>query len=305
MTRILITGAEGFIGTHLVSELNSSEYSLICLTRESLAESDGSAISGQTDWSNYLTDVDVVIHLANAAHTNNISTEELEEVNVLATRNLVQQSIQSGVQQLVYISSSKVYGEKVTSRVSEKTPLNENDCDDYGRSKLRAENAIKDGCQSSQLKYTIIRPPLVYGIGAKANLVSLIRLCDSPMPLPFGKFKEPKSMVSVTNLVNLISHCIKNTAAENQVFNVSDQSTTSLYELLTDIRASMNRSQRIWPVPKFLVNFLMKILGKSEQFDKLDQPLVVSSELVQEQLNWKPTDDRGQVLKAMVYHQLK
>lgn len=239
-----------------------------------------------------MTDVDVVIHCAARAHIMKDEMAdplaEYRKVNVDGSMNLARQALEAGLRRFIYISSVKVNGESTNGRL----PFTEKDIpapeDAYGISKLEAEQALIELTKNSGMDLVIIRPPLVYGPGVKANFLSLIKLSSIPIALPFGLVHNKRSMVFVGNLVDFICACIEHPSAANEVFLVSDGEDISLKELITHIRKALGRRANMLPVPVFLLNLLGIITGKKAVIDRLVGDLQLDSTKAQSLLGWKP-----------------
>lgn len=297
--KILITGANGFLAGALTQSLAKSYPLVLALRSEhKLASIDNAEtvivgdVNATTDWSRALTDVDVVIHCAARAHIMKDEMAdplaEYRKVNVDGSMNLARQALEAGLRRFIYISSVKVNGESTNGRL----PFTEKDIpapeDAYGISKLEAEQALIELTKNSGMDLVIIRPPLVYGPGVKANFLSLIKLSSIPIALPFGLVHNKRSMVFVGNLVDFICACIEHPSAANEVFLVSDGEDISLKELITHIRKALGRRANMLPVPVFLLNLLGIITGKKAVIDRLVGDLQLDSTKAQSLLGWKP-----------------
>jgi len=296
--KIFLTGVTGFVGSVLLTELQKRPaYHVVSAVRfvTSFASDDVVVVGnldGTTDYSAALTNVNVVIHAAARAH---IMRDEVDEpldgyrkVNVEGTLNLARQAVNAGVKRFIYISSIKVNGERTTAfrNFTEADTAAPEDL--YGVSKDEAEKGLRLMAQKTGLQVVIIRPPLVYGPGVKANFLSLIKLAVTRIPLPFGSVNNHRSMVYVGNLVDFIIHCIDHPKAANQTFLVSDGHDVSLSELIRLIRQSMKRPAWLIPVPVSLFQLAGKLTGKMALVDRLVGDLQVDSRKARELLKWTP-----------------
>ncbi len=237
---ILLTGSGGFIGTALLDRLDCLGFDS-CLVVRSPEKSPLRKvkvvpdISNDVDYGDSLNGVEVVIHLAARAHVMKDTAldplSEYRKVNVVGSENLARQAANSGVRRFVFVSSIKVSGESTTGRNPYKENMLPEYDDFYGQSKYEAENALRKISAETGMELVIIRPPLVYGPGVKANFLSLIKLASAGIPLPFGSVNNRRSMVYVGNLVDFIIHCIDHPKAANQTFLVSDVHDVSLSEV--------------------------------------------------------------------------
>lgn len=295
---ILVTGANGFIGSRLVSVLESNpKFNTSQVTRKLLDLSGNKhfvieTINASTDWSKALTKKSVVIHTAARAHVMKEKLSdplsEYREINVKGTLNLARQSAAAGVKRFIFLSSIKVNGEKTTSGkpfTSEDLPDPE---DAYGISKFEAEQGLQKLAPETEMEVVIIRPPLVYGPGVKGNFSSMLKLVERGLPLPFGAVHNKRSLIALDNLVALIVACIDHSAAANQVFLAGDGHDLSTTELLEEVAKAMNRSSRLIPVPAWLLMFTARLLGQKFVAQRLLGSLQVDISKAQMVLGWTP-----------------
>lgn len=316
MTRILVTGANGFVGRALCAFLKAKGYDLRLALRNDVQNAAGEdccivgTISSETDWSDCLKGVDVVIHLAARVHVMNAASEDaLEaslEVNARGTERLARQAADCGVKRFIYLSSIKVNGECTTS-----APFDENSIplpqDPYAISKLQAELALKQVAKESGMAYVILRPPLIYGPGVKANFLNLIKLVDSGVPLPFAKLENRRSLLYLGNLIDAIAVCVEHPAALGQTFMITDGEAISTRALTSRLANALGRPGRLWPMPLSLMSGLMGLLGKASAFERLTQSLVVDGSLFPRMLGWQPPYSQIEGIQATVnwYRQTK
>lgn len=298
MNTVLLTGSTGFVGSALLAELKKlPDFRVVAAVRSAASPASDDVvvvgnIDGTTDYSSALNGVDVVVHAAARAHIMRDEVAdplaEYRKVNVEGTLNLAKQAIAAGVKRFVYISSIKVNGESTTgcpAFAEANTAIPE---DPYGVSKHEAEEGLRLLAQETGLEVVIIRPPLVYGSGVKANFLSLLKLSATKLPLPFGSVNNKRSMVYVGNLVDLIVCCIDHPAAANETFLVSDGNDVSLRSLLVMMRAAMGRSPRLIPVPVWMFKLVGALTGKQGVVDRLVGDLQVDSSKASTLLGWVP-----------------
>jgi UDP-glucose 4-epimerase len=293
--KIAVTGGTGFVGTQLLKELTSEQ--LVIIGKRNI-ELPGTmfyqcAIDEATDFGNALDSVSVVIHCAARAHIMNDDAQdplaEFRKVNTLGTLNLAKQAVAAGVKRFIYISSIKVNGESTKVGIPYKASDNSAPIDPYGQSKAEAEQQLLALGKSSGMEIVIIRPPLVYGEGVKANFASLMNLVGKGLPLPFRSINSNKrSMVSVYNLVDLIVTCIKEPKASNQIFLVSDDSDLSTAEMVALMAKVQDKTNLALPVPVWLFNLAAKLLNKQDVVSRLTGSLQLDIEHTKNTLNWKP-----------------
>lgn len=296
--RILVTGANGFIGRSLCSTLKSKQYAVVAALRSlnmSCADIEQvvvNSIDGASDWALAQKTVDVVVHLAARVHIMNDTLAdplaEFRKVNVEGTLNLARQAAAAGVKRLIFISSVKVNGE-ATSLGRPFTEQNiANPQDAYAISKFEAEQGLLELATQTGMEVVIIRPPLVYGNGVKANFANMMRAIKRGLPLPLGAIYNKRSFVSVQNLVSLIVHCIEHPAAANQVFLVSDGCDLSTAELLRECANALGVKSRLIPVPKKLIEYGAYLLGKADVAQRLCGNLQVDISKARILLGWEP-----------------
>ena len=293
MTKILVTGGSGFVGTALLKHSSFSSALVIGRTKPS-SRNDYVKISldAATDYSVLLKGVDVIIHLAARAHVmddkSNNPLEEFRFINTHATLNLAAQAAKIGVKRFIFVSTAKVLGEKTSQSI----PFTAFDSlcpqDPYSVSKAEAEMGLQKIAQKSSMDLVIIRPPLVYGPEVKGNFEKLIRLISLKVPLPLESINNRRSMVSVDNLVDLISRCITAKNAENQVFMVSDDHDLSTPELIRMICLSKGINSRMFSFPPILLELFLKCLGKGQVYERLCGSMQVDITHTKTQMKWEP-----------------
>ena len=293
-----MTGANGFIGKSLSLELIMQDFLVRrALRYESSQANDFSqvgvgAIDGETNWSIALCNVDKVIHLAARVHVmNDASADPLAEfrkVNVEGTLNLAGQAAKAGVKRFIFISSIKVNGEHTDLG----KPFTEADAanpeDAYGLSKYEAEQGLLLIAQQTGMEVVIIRPPLIYGPGVKANFKSMLHFVKRGIPLPFGIINNKRSFVYLGNLISFIIRCIDHPEAANQVFLVSDGEDLSTTQLLTGCAKALGVKARLLPVPQKIIEFFANLLGKQDMAQRLCGNLQVDISKARHLLNWTP-----------------
>jgi nucleoside-diphosphate-sugar epimerase len=291
---ILVTGATGFIGKRLCHQIIQNGGTIRrALRREGNQEGAVVGELGQeTNWSTALVGVKCVIHLAGRVHVMRDSADdvlaEYRRVNVLGTLNLAQQAAALGVKRLIYISSIKVNGEKTKKGVPFLVTDNPNPHGPYAVSKWEAEQRLLALSAKTGIEVVIIRPPLVYGPGVKANFLSMLRWLSRGLPMPFGAIYNKRSLVALDNLVDLIITCIRHPAAANQVFFAGDGEDLSTTELLHRLGYALGKPARLVSVPTWILQAVAGLIGKRQMGRRLCDSLQVDISKTREVLGWSP-----------------
>ena len=295
--KILITGATGFVGSHLLQMALAQNREVICPVRSKnrttdLGANQISSIDSKTDWHAHLNNVHTVIHCAARVHVMNETVADplaaFREVNLHGSVRLAEQAAAAGVSQFIYLSSVKVNGEMTLEGSAFTEKDSPQASDPYGISKQEAEAALLELGQRTGMAITIIRPPLVYGKGVAANFLSLLIWVKKQIPLPLGSIHNQRSFVFVKNLCDFILHCVQNPLAYNQIFLISDGKDLSTTELLQASAKALEVPSRLFPFPASLITFAAMLLGKKNIADRLCQSLQVDSSKARKQMRWTP-----------------
>lgn len=293
-SKILITGHTGFIGKALVKALTIDN--IVMIGRRRLDKQLGSffqkSLDSKESFADCLSEVSVVIHAAARVHVMaDTATDPLDEyraVNTAGTLNLARQAATAGVKRFIFISSIKVNGEGTTTGkpfLYNDTPQPE---DPYGISKAEAEVGLMQIATETGMEVVVIRPPLVYGPGVKANFAAMLKLAKKNLPLPLGAIHNKRSLVALDNLVDLIITCIDHPKAANQTFLVSDNSDVSTTELLQMMTRAVGKKPRLIPVPVSWLKLAGKLTGKKAIIDRLCGNLQVDISHTKQTLGWQP-----------------
>ncbi len=293
--KILVTGANGFIGKGLVNLLKDSGYDVVSAVRHPTniaGERLVGEIDSTTDWRAALEGVDVVVHLAARVHVMKEEPEttqaEFYRVNTEGTLKLAKQAAQAGVKRLIFLSTIKVNGESTANQISFSPEDSPAPSDSYARSKWEAEKGLMEISKRHGLDVVIVRPPLVYGPGVKANFQSLVNSIQKRIPLPLGAIHNRRSLVYLGNLISLIKTCIDHPKAANQTFLVSDDEDLSTTQLIKRLAKAMSRTVYLIPIPSKVIVFGFSLLGKRSFSQRLLGNLQVDIKKTKETLGWVP-----------------
>lgn len=296
---VLVTGANGFVGAALCERLERQAFLVRAATRTyrqpqrhsgSIAVGE---INGQTDWRDALRGVQQVVHLAARVHVMQDGSSnplaDFRQVNVEGTANLARQAAECDVRRLVFVSSVKVNGKSTSTGhpfTADDTPAPE---DPYGVSKYEAEQALRQIASETGMEVVIIRPPLVYGPGVRANFASMMRWLGRGIPLPLaGVTENRRSLVALDNLVDLIVTCLKHPAAANQTFLVSDGEDLSTATLLKRMGQAQGTPTRLFYMPVAVLKLVAAMLGKQNIYLRLCGSLQADIGKTRELLGWTP-----------------
>ena len=312
MTRVLVTGASGFVGRavceralNLGMDVKGSHRSL---SSRSLVPADIEkiqipSITADTDWSSALVRVDVVIHLAGRVHVTSDGVRDplttYREVNTAGTERLARMAVAAGVRRFVYVSSIKVNGEQTFG-----LPFTEVDFprpqDPYAISKWEAEQALHRVEAETELEIVILRPPLVYGRNVGANFLRLLRLVQKVIPLPLASVSNRRSLIYVKNLADAILIVATHPKMAGRTFLVSDGEDVSTPELIQCIANAMNLQARMFPFPPSWLNAVGSLVGRSAEADRLLSSLQIDSTKIRSESGWMPPYTMVQGLKETV-----
>lgn len=307
---ILVTGATGFVGRALCRHLQGQGCEVLAAVRGSAQGLQAKRsvpigdLSKATDWAHALTGVAVVVHLAARVHVMHEAAADpaalFNAVNIDATSHLVKSAARAGVKRFVFISTIKVNGE--CTRTGH--PFTEADMpapqDAYAHSKYQAEEALKDLAAQLGMEWVIIRPPLVYGPGVKANFAALAKAVARGWPLPLGSISNQRSLIGLENLVDFITCCTRHPQAANQTFLISDGRDLSTPELVRQLAQAAGVRAKLPRVPVVLLKIAAAMLGKKGAVERMCESLQVDIRKARTLLQWEPPQTVAQGLTSVM-----
>ena len=291
---VLVTGASGFVGEALVRKLAAAGRAVTGVSRHGadVNRPGLSCVKRYEDAAPLMAGHACMVHLAARVHVMNDAAQDplaaFRAANVTLTLNLARQAAAAGLRRFVFISSIKVNGEATLPG----QPFTEHDAfapqDSYGVSKMEAEQGLHQIAAETGLEVVIIRPPLVYGPGVRANFAALIQAVARGVPLPLGAINNRRSLVALDNLLDLIMTCLSHPAAANQTFLVSDGEDLSTPELVRRMARAVGKPARLLPVPLWLLNAGARLLDKQDKLQRLSGSLQLDISKARELLGWQP-----------------
>lgn len=309
---ILITGNTGLVGQQLIKTLLKIGYEIVGVGRrqsnisvlDSYSYHSIDDFSAELSWREVLEGVDIVIHTIARVHimdekmTNPI--DAYRACNTDATLNLAKQAAEVGVKRFIFLSSIKANGEVTEPGI----PFTEEDSyvptDPYGLSKYEAERGLLELSKQTGMEVVIIRPPLIYGPGVKANFANMMKWVKKGVPLPLGAVNNLRSLVALDNLIDFVELCVTHPKAANEIFLISDGEDVSTTALLNKVARAYNKKAALLPIPTSLMTFVAKLLGKSAITDRLFGSLQVDNSKARELLGWAPVISMDEQLVKIV-----
>jgi len=296
LSRVLVTGAAGFVGRILCRALAERGYVVRAAVRRPCSVSGAAEIveaadlGAQRDWRELLEGVDCVIHAAGRAHVRPIREANWREyfrTNTLATENLAWAAADGGARRFVYVSSVKVNGEETKGSAFRATdePAAQ---DIYGISKWLGEQAVLRVAGRTRMQAIVIRSPLVYGPGVRGNFLRLMRLIDRGIPLPLANISNARSLVNVWNLCDLLTHVLETGPGLGRIWMVSDGEDLSTPELIRRLARAMRRRPRLLAVPPGALRGCARVMGREAEYTRLCGSLVVDASETRRGLEWQP-----------------
>jgi nucleoside-diphosphate-sugar epimerase len=295
---VLVTGATGFLGQAVADALAKAGHDVLrgartvpAIARAGTRWIGYGEVGPATRWEAALAGVEVVVHLAGLAHLPDAvaatAAETFTRVNAEGTARLASAAVGAGVRRLVLVSSALVLGEASPGR-----PFTEDDepapAGTYARSKLDSERRLVEAARGSALEWVILRPPMVYGVGAHGNFRRLVQLVRTRAPLPFGAATARRTFIGIDNLADAVVRVVEHPQAANQVFLIGDAEATSTADLVRSIAAAMDRSVWTPRVPPALLRAAFRVVGRERDYGRLFDPLELDTGRIRALLGWMP-----------------
>ena len=313
--KVLVTGAGGFIGFSLCRHLRAMQCDVLAVLRDSRQLHElGSEVTPVViddlcevyDWQDMLDGVEAVVHLAGYVHerSGNLSEEagqQCTRLNVDVTRRLADAAVTAGVKRFIYVSSVKVHGESSGQNKSVTEYMELFPEDTYSRSKLAAENILRQLESTTEMETVIVRPPLVYGPGVKANFLRLMKLVEKGIPLPLAAVDNRRSFVFLENLVDMLTLAIVHPAAAGETFLISDREDVSTPVLINMLAKGLGVTPRLFPISVQVMQVLAAVGGERSTVDRLVQSLVINPKHLHDTLDWTPPYSMEQGIMKTVY----
>jgi nucleoside-diphosphate-sugar epimerase len=274
---LFVTGASGFVGRALCEALRVPHAAIAFGAPDWEARLRAAPLKGAT-----------IYHVAARVHRAGEADEAaFERDNAGKTRILALEAAKQGARRIVFVSSIKVNGEE--TRGDAFTPGDEPAPEDpYGRSKLAAERALVEVASGSGVEWVVVRPPLVLGPGAVGNFRSLMRLADTPWPLPFAGIENRRSFVHVADLASLLVSCGGEPAASGRTFLAAHPLPWSTPKLVSELRRALGRPARLVAVPRGAIEAAAALIGRRHLARPLTRSLEVDASLARDLLGWRP-----------------
>ena len=305
--KIFLTGHAGFIGGAIIKKFELSNFDkndVLTKSKEIILHYGYINKDNKNNWINLLQDVECIIHCGGRINIKEKTSENPLEIfrkaNTEPTKILAEEAVKLGIKRFIFLSSIAVngtftYNEKLFTFKDIPMPT-----EDYAISKWEAEQELWKIAQRTGLEVVIIRPPLVYGFGAKGKIVSLIKLLNLGIPLPFGLIKNKRSFIGIDNLVDIIIRCIDHPQASGKTFLVSDGEDLSFTDLIRVITSAMGRAPRLFPFPISILKLIGFVTGKSYEMGRIINSMQIDIDYTKKILDWSPSVSLKEGIRKMI-----
>jgi UDP-glucose 4-epimerase len=294
--KILVTGASGFVGQHLIPWLEQHGHDAIGASRHPGPNTRLLSITGaNTDWRIALDNIDVVVHLAGIAHRRHVTATDHQHISVGGCESLIAALRHAPkLKKIIFVSTAKIWGETSGSLADgpwrDSSPPNPPDA--YAAAKRQAETVLQ---QQNQVPVIVLRPPLIYGTGVKGNFGQLLRLCQRGLPLglplPLGSIDNRRNFLDVLTLCSAIETIIQNPITDHRCYGLADQAAFSTPGLISHLTAAMAGRLSIVPCPTQLLWLGAKITGKTGLAERLIGNFWLEPTGFRHDFNWQPPRD--------------
>lgn len=296
--RVLVTGANGFVGNAICRRLLDAGHDVVAATRRADAVPPGCGgapaptLGPEADWRPALDRIDAVVHCAARVHVAGEPEADalpaFRRANVNGTVRLAEQAVERGVRRFLFLSSVKALGEGKPDGAPYTDDDRPEPLDPYGISKAEAERALRAVSERTGMEAVSLRPPLVYGPGGRGNFTALLRLVRSGLPLPFGGIDNRRSLIAVDNLADAAAHALTHPAASGGAFLVRDGEDVSTAELVRRLARAIGRRALLVPVPPVMIKAALTAIGRRADGPRLLGSLTVDDAPFRRTVGWQP-----------------
>lgn len=312
--KVVVTGASGFVGSAAVALFARNGWQVLAQSRRSAPAASlitnvqtlQADLDDQALWHDALTGCDAVLHTAARVHqVSDSASDPLAQyrlVNTQHTLTLARIAAAQGVKRFIFLSSIKVNGEWTAAGKAFAADDIPAPVDPYGISKYEAELGLHDIAEKTGMDVVIVRPPLVYGPGVRANFLTLMRWLQRGVPLPLGAIHNQRSLVGLGNLLDLIQKCVVHPAAANQTFLASDGHDVSTTALLRALADALQVKARLLPLPQVWLERSLALAGRTDMAQRLCGNLAVDIDKTRRLLQWSPPESLEQGLLQTAQH---
>lgn len=305
--RILVTGATGFVGQHLVAKLKAGGNQVVALRRGGAASAGPDILAGPADlaeidrWDAWPAAVEAVVHLAalnpGRREAGAADPAALRHANVDGTAALARRAAREGVGRMIFLSSANVHAARNGAGIRESDPLAPRS--PYAVSKKQAEEAFWNNLAGTATQGCVLRPAPVYGAGGRGNVASLVKLARLPIPLPLEGLGGPRSLVAVDHLIEVIALCLDAPGAAGETFLVADEGPLAPAGIVRALRQGWRRAPRLLPAPAGPLGRLATVAGKGKGWEAATQPFVLDTSHLHETLGWRSPIGTAEKLREL------